>query len=73
MHTFINLIKVNLETGTTAVVHLEQFVKMGLRTLCVAERDLTEEEYSEWLTLYQKANTLIESRTVSWFFFEKSD
>jgi len=28
--------------------HLESFAREGLRTLCVAERDLTEEEYQNW-------------------------
>jgi phospholipid-translocating ATPase len=28
--------------------HLELFAREGLRTLCVAERDLEEEEYQEW-------------------------
>jgi phospholipid-translocating ATPase len=28
--------------------HLEMFAREGLRTLCVAERDLSEEQYEEW-------------------------
>lgn len=28
--------------------HLEQFANEGLRTLCVAQKEITEEEYQEW-------------------------
>ncbi|KAL9108896.1 MAG: hypothetical protein Q9227_006427 [Pyrenula ochraceoflavens] len=36
------------ELRKTTAEHLEMFAREGLRTLCVAERDLSEEEYQEW-------------------------
>ncbi|XP_027445395.1 phospholipid-transporting ATPase IB-like isoform X4 [Zalophus californianus] len=44
------------------LTHLEYFAKEGLRTLCVAYADLTEEEYQQWLTQYEKASTVIQDR-----------
>ncbi|KAN0076165.1 SEN1 N terminal domain containing protein [Elaphomyces granulatus] len=36
------------ELRRTTASHLEVFAREGLRTLCVAERDLSEEEYATW-------------------------
>ena len=36
------------ELRKTTAEHLEVFAREGLRTLCIAEKDLTEEEYREW-------------------------
>ncbi|XP_064441876.1 phospholipid-transporting ATPase IB-like [Mirounga angustirostris] len=44
------------------LTHLEYFAKEGLRTLCVAYADLTEEEYQQWLMQYKKASTIIQDR-----------
>ncbi|XP_073750859.1 phospholipid-transporting ATPase IB-like isoform X2 [Callorhinus ursinus] len=44
------------------LTHLEYFAKEGLRTLCVAYADLTEEEYQQWLTQYKKASTVTQDR-----------
>ncbi|KAK6361092.1 hypothetical protein TWF730_004841 [Orbilia blumenaviensis] len=35
--------------------HLEIFAREGLRTLCIAQRVLSEEEYREWMQLYDIA------------------
>ncbi|EPS36883.1 hypothetical protein H072_9477 [Dactylellina haptotyla CBS 200.50] len=35
--------------------HLEVFAREGLRTLCIAERVLTEEEYQDWMQQYEAA------------------
>ncbi|XP_077724457.1 phospholipid-transporting ATPase IB-like isoform X2 [Canis aureus] len=47
------------------LTHLEHFAKGGLRTLCVAYTDLTEEEYQQWLTEYKKASSVIQDRMQS--------
>jgi phospholipid-transporting ATPase len=39
------------------------FFLAGLRTLCVAYTDLTEEEYQHWLKDYATAGTLLQDRT----------
>ncbi|XP_073899862.1 phospholipid-transporting ATPase IB-like isoform X2 [Castor canadensis] len=45
------------------LAHLEYFATEGLRTLCVAYTDLTEEEYQHWLKDYATAGTLLQDRT----------
>ncbi|CAF3363194.1 unnamed protein product [Rotaria sp. Silwood1] len=42
--------------------HLESFAKDGLRTLCLAYRILTNDEYNEWLVQYREASTAINNR-----------
>ncbi|CAF1163949.1 unnamed protein product, partial [Rotaria sordida] len=42
--------------------HLESFANDGLRTLCLAYRMLTNEEYNEWLVKYREASTAINNR-----------
>lgn len=42
--------------------HLEHFAGVGLRTLCLAKKDLSEEEYSKWRIEYQLAETSLEDR-----------
>ncbi|KAF2810295.1 P-type ATPase-like protein [Mytilinidion resinicola] len=36
------------ELRRSTAEHLEMFAREGLRTLCIAERELDEEEYQEW-------------------------
>ena len=36
------------ELRKTTAEHLEMFAREGLRTLCIAERHISEEEYQEW-------------------------
>ncbi|KAJ3220012.1 hypothetical protein HDU67_007745 [Dinochytrium kinnereticum] len=43
-------------------VHLEEYANEGLRTLCIAYRDISEEEYKEWQVIYDKAATTINNR-----------
>ncbi|XP_007495297.2 phospholipid-transporting ATPase IB isoform X1 [Monodelphis domestica] len=43
--------------------HLEYFATEGLRTLCVAYADLSEEVYQQWLTVYNEASTNLKDRT----------
>uniref|UniRef100_A0A1S3ZMV4 Phospholipid-transporting ATPase n=1 Tax=Nicotiana tabacum TaxID=4097 RepID=A0A1S3ZMV4_TOBAC len=46
-------------TFTEAV---EQYAQFGLRTLCLAWRDLEEEEYHEWSLLFKEANSSLVDR-----------
>lgn len=43
--------------------HLEQYASEGLRTLCIAYRDIPEDEYQEWNKIYEKAATTINNRS----------
>ncbi|KAI8983931.1 hypothetical protein BDF20DRAFT_815946 [Mycotypha africana] len=51
----------NLYTKST-LEHLENFASEGLRTLCFAMRDIPEEEYKKWSTIYDKASTTLINR-----------
>ncbi|KAG8629157.1 hypothetical protein KVT40_003022 [Elsinoe batatas] len=42
--------------------HLEMFAREGLRTLCIAQRDLTEEEYQAWQKDHEIAAAAIQDR-----------
>uniref|UniRef100_A0A8D0H695 Phospholipid-transporting ATPase n=1 Tax=Sphenodon punctatus TaxID=8508 RepID=A0A8D0H695_SPHPU len=42
--------------------HLGEFAGEGLRTLALAYKNLTEEQFKEWLKMYQEANTSLDSR-----------
>ncbi|KAM4860181.1 phospholipid-transporting ATPase IB-like isoform 2-T2 [Thomomys bottae] len=52
----------NSEFVEETLSHLECFATNGLRTLCVAYTDLTEEEYQHWLQEYEKASTNLQDR-----------
>ena len=43
-------------------VHLEKFAADGLRTLCIAESVLTEQQYNEWAPRYKEATESIGDR-----------
>ncbi|XP_045149922.1 phospholipid-transporting ATPase IB [Echinops telfairi] len=43
--------------------HLEYFATEGLRTLCLAYVDLSENDYEAWLKVYQEASTILKDRT----------
>jgi phospholipid-translocating ATPase len=42
--------------------HLEMFAREGLRTLCIAQRELTEEEYQTWNTQHDIAASAVQDR-----------
>lgn len=44
------------------LIHLEEYATEGLRTLCIAMREISEEEYKEWSVIYDKAATTINNR-----------
>ncbi|KJZ79388.1 Phospholipid-transporting ATPase DNF1 [Hirsutella minnesotensis 3608] len=42
--------------------HLEMFAREGLRTLCIAQRTLTEQEYRDWKKEHDAAAAALENR-----------
>ncbi|KAH8109002.1 calcium transporting ATPase [Phellopilus nigrolimitatus] len=44
------------------MAHLEDYATEGLRTLCLASRDISEAEYREWATIYEQAASTINGR-----------
>ena len=42
--------------------HLEDYATDGLRTLCLAMREIPEDEYRQWNAIYEKAATTINNR-----------
>lgn len=48
-------------TFTEAV---EQYSQLGLRTLCLAWRELKEDEYREWSLMFKEANSTLVDREV---------
>ncbi|KAI8879959.1 phospholipid-translocating P-type ATPase [Backusella circina FSU 941] len=44
------------------LIHLEEFASEGLRTLCIAMREIPEEEYARWSQIYDKASTTLVNR-----------
>ncbi|KAJ3254954.1 hypothetical protein HK103_006751 [Boothiomyces macroporosus] len=45
-------------------IHLELFANEGLRTLCLAYKFITEDEYREWNEMYRKAQNLLVDREI---------
>lgn len=44
------------------LAHLEDYATEGLRTLCLAYRDVSEEEYRQWSVIYDQAAATINGR-----------
>ena len=44
---------------------VEQYSQLGLRTLCLAWRELEEDEYQEWSLMFKEANSALVDRDVS--------
>ncbi|OZJ04656.1 hypothetical protein BZG36_02875 [Bifiguratus adelaidae] len=42
--------------------HLEEYASEGLRTLCIAMRDISPQEYESWSHVYNKAATTLQDR-----------
>lgn len=47
---------------TPTLRHCEEFAAEGLRTLCIASKIISEEEYRNWSTRYYEASTALEDR-----------
>ena len=43
----------------TTLQHLEEYATEGLRTLCLAMREIPEEEFQRWLQIFDKANSTV--------------
>ncbi len=50
------------ELRRTTAEHLEMFAREGLRTLCIAQRELDEDEYQHWNKEYEIAASAIQDR-----------
>lgn len=48
----------NPHTAAT-VQHLEEYASEGLRTLCLAMREIPEQEFQEWHAIFEKAATTV--------------
>ncbi|KAL7751308.1 aminophospholipid translocase [Sorochytrium milnesiophthora] len=47
----------------STLVALEDYASEGLRTLCIAQRDIPADEYARWSALYDKASTAMVNRS----------
>ncbi|ANZ77708.1 BA75_05205T0 [Komagataella pastoris] len=52
----------NTKMVDRTAIHLEQFATEGLRTLCIAQRELQWEEYEEWAIRHDEAAASITDR-----------
>lgn len=50
------------ELRKTTAEHLEMFAREGLRTLCIAQKELSEDEYQKWSVEHEKAAAAIADR-----------
>ncbi|KAE8450337.1 hypothetical protein EG329_006765 [Mollisiaceae sp. DMI_Dod_QoI] len=50
------------ELRRTTAEHLEMFAREGLRTLCIAQRELDEQEYQQWNRDHEIAASAIQDR-----------
>ncbi|KAI9927666.1 hypothetical protein ASPWEDRAFT_176148 [Aspergillus wentii DTO 134E9] len=46
-------------TVEATLQHLEEYASDGLRTLCLAMREVPEDEFQQWLQIYEKASTTV--------------
>lgn len=46
-------------TVETTLQHLEEYASEGLRTLCLAMREVPESEFQQWWQVFDKANTTV--------------
>ncbi|KAH6565483.1 hypothetical protein BASA62_007225 [Batrachochytrium salamandrivorans] len=49
--------------GEPTSIHLEEYANEGLRTLCLAYRDVPEQEYLTWVKVYETASTTVNHRS----------
>ena len=46
-------------TVEVTLQHLEEYASEGLRTLCLAMREISEEEFQQWWQIFEKASTTV--------------
>ncbi|KAF8977701.1 hypothetical protein BGZ46_007178 [Entomortierella lignicola] len=51
------------EFVSATMQHLEDYATEGLRTLCLAMREIPENEYQQWSQIYDRAATTIQNRS----------
>lgn len=44
------------------IAHFQEYATEGLRTLCLAYRDISEAEYKQWAAIYDQAASTINGR-----------
>lgn len=49
----------NNPTVDITLQHLEDYATEGLRTLCLAMREVSEEEFQQWYQIFEKASTTV--------------
>ena len=52
----------NQEFAEPTLVHLEDYATEGLRTLCLAYREVSEDEYAKWSVMYDNAAAQLAGR-----------
>lgn len=52
----------NQSFSEPTLVHLEDYATEGLRTLCLAYRDISENEYAKWAQIYDQAASQLSGR-----------
>lgn len=50
------------QTVDSTVSYVETFAKIGLRTLCIACKEVTPQEYQDWSVRLSEAQTLLQGR-----------
>ncbi|CAA9990984.1 aminophospholipid-transporting P-ATPase, putative [Plasmodium knowlesi strain H] len=58
----LNKLANKTEIDDITIEHMETYADEGLRTLCIAQRELTEEEFAEWYRLYKEATVSLKDR-----------
>ena len=59
----------NISSGQqtrTFIEAVEQYAQLGLRTLCLAWRELEEDDYREWSLMFKEASSTLVDREVKW-------
>ena len=65
--SIVNLIMLKSISGQQTRIFneaVEQYSQLGLRTLCLAWRELKEDEYEEWSFMFREANSTLVDREV---------
>ena len=65
LHSFLITCKLTSGQQTRAFSEaVEQYAQLGLRTLCLAWRELKEDEYLDWSVMFREASSTLVDREV---------
>ncbi|KAG7880820.1 hypothetical protein KL937_001667 [Ogataea polymorpha] len=53
--------KADQEMLSKTAIHLSEYAQEGLRTLCIAEKEISEKDFNEWHSKYKEASVSIEN------------